>query len=71
MASAAVLEKLLHKLVRLNAMVGTPAAGTIAADIAVIQALAVTNETLLGTAAMTSVTVDIADIQTVLNAVGT
>ncbi len=71
MARPETLQSLLHKLQRINALLGSSAAANLAADIAAINTTNTTMETRLGTAAVTSVTQDIADIQTVLNAVTT
>ena len=61
MANPEVLNKLLHKLVRLNALIGSPAAGSIGADIAAIQ-------TLIGQGTAVSISADQVVIKAVVDA---
>ena len=75
MANPEVLEQILHKLTRLNAMVGTPTLNSIAEDIATIDALVVVADTaqdaaqdIIDAAESGDIGVQIAAIQTQLDA---
>ncbi|KKM04877.1 hypothetical protein LCGC14_1759810 [marine sediment metagenome] len=77
MANPAVLERLLGKLVRINAMIGSPALDTVQQDIATVDALIVVADGVIDTLASeigagtaVSIAADIAVTQATLDAVG-